>query len=308
MQQTYSFDQVKISTPTVLTIGKFNGMHLGHMYLLKQVVTRARQLDAHSAALTFDPHPTLVLQPQHQRVYLTPESECLHLIKAAEIQHLIVLPFNQELARWTAEEFMSRVCQHINLHELWVGPDFRLGHRAHGDIHVLRELGKRLRFSVHPVAPLEIDGAPVSATRIRELLHAGHVAEVPKLLGRSFVLQGPVVQGDQRGRTIGFPTANIAVGEHHVIPADGVYTCQVKLPNGSEQPAVTNIGVRPTFGTLTRTVEAHLLDWSGDLYGQVVQVAFLQRIRGERKFDGLAALQAQIEQDIIQARRHLDES
>lgn len=305
MQQHHTLDQVNITHPAALTIGKFNGMHLGHRYLLEQVVGRARQLQGQSVALTFDPHPTLVLQPQHQRVYLVPEMERLRLIAATGLDHLIVLQFDAELARWTAEQFMDYICAHINLRELWVGPDFRMGYRRQGTVDVLKQIGERRGFVVVPIAPFEIDGAPVSATRIRELLHAGRVAEVPALLGRPFVLEGPIVQGDQRGRTIGVPTANVEVGPHYILPADGVYACRARLPDGTEQAAVTNIGVRPTFGTLKRTVEAHLLDWSGDLYGQIMRVAFLHRIRGEQKFDGLAALQAQIKQDIAYARELL---
>jgi riboflavin kinase/FMN adenylyltransferase len=305
MQQHYTLGQVNIVRPAVLTIGKFNGMHLGHRYLLEQVVSRARALEGPSVALTFDPHPTLVLQPQHQRVYLAPESERFRLIAATGIDHLIMLRFDAELARWTADQFMSYICDHINVRELWVGPDFRLGYRRHGTVDVLKQIGQQHGFLVVPVEPLEVDGAPVSATRIRELLHAGRVAEVPTLLGRPFTLEGPVVQGDQRGRAIGVPTANIKVGPHYILPADGVYACRVRLPDGTEHAAVSNIGVRPTFGTLERTVEAHLLDWSGNLYGQVVRVAFLHRLREEQKFDSLAALQAQIKEDIAHARELL---
>jgi riboflavin kinase/FMN adenylyltransferase len=301
MQIHDSLEQVHIAEPSVLTIGKFNGMHRGHHYLLEQVVARARELGGRSVALTFDPHPTLVLQPQIERVYLAAEDERRQLLAASGIDDLIVLAFDQKLMSLTAEQFMTQICDHVHLRELWVGPDFRLGYRAQGTIQVLAEIGNRLGYSVHPIAPLTIDGVAASATRVRELLHAGQVAAVPQLLGRPFTVAGIVVRGDQRGRTIGFPTANVAVGSHDVLPADGVYACHVILPDGSVHNAVTNVGVRPTFGVLNRTVEAHLLDWSGDLYDQRLRVMFLERLRGEQKFSGIDELKAQIARDAARA-------
>jgi len=306
MQHHQTLAQVHIDTPTILTIGKFNGMHLGHRYLLGQVVTRAKQLGGASVALTFDPHPTLVLQPEHQRVYLTPEAERLRLLTATQIDHLVVLTYDQQLRQRTAEEFMWQLCDHIHVRELWVGPDFRLGYRAQGTVEVLEALGKQLGYIVHPIEPFIVDGAPVSATRIRELLQTGYVDKVPPLLGRLFAVVGQVLKGDQRGRLLGFPTANVGVSEHHILPADGVYACKVTLPDGTEHLAVTNVGVRPTFGGLQRTVEAHLLNWSGDLYGQAVRVAFVTRIRGEQKFAGIDELKAQIGRDAARARELLN--
>ncbi len=305
MQIHYSLEQVHLTEPTVLTIGKFNGMHLGHHHLLKQVVTRAQQLAAQSMALTFAPHPTLVLQPERQQVYLAAADERLQHLAATGIDHLLVLKFDQNLARLTAEEFMQGLCQHINLRELWVGPGFRLGYRAHGTIEVLTDIGRLLGYRVHPIEPLQVNGEAVSATRIRELLQTGRIADVPPLLGRPFTVTGTVVEGDHRGRTIGFPTANIAAASHDVLPADGVYACRVTLPDGSQHNAVTNVGVRPTFGMLNRTVETHLLDWDGDLYGQILRVTFLERLRGEQKFSGIEALKAQIARDVIRAREVL---
>lgn len=305
MQIYHSFAEVRLETPTILTIGKFNGMHVGHRSLLDQVVARAGAIGGTSAALTFDPHPTLVLRPEIERVYLAPEAERERLIAASGIEHLIVLRYDDALRRQTADQFMNALCDRIVLRELWVGPDFRLGYRARGTIAVLREIGKRRGFEVHAVDPVLVGDAPVSATRIRELLQAGHVDDVAALLGRHFAVVGPVVRGDQRGRAIGFPTANVAVEAYHILPADGVYACRVTLMDGIEHPAVTNVGVRPTFGLLQRTVEAHLLDWDGDLYGQQIRVAFVRRIRGEQKFSGIDELRAQIGRDAQRAREML---
>jgi riboflavin kinase / FMN adenylyltransferase len=307
MQIHTSLEQVHIAEPTVLTIGKFNGMHRGHHYLLSRIVARAQEIGGRSVALTFEPHPTLVLQPQHERVYLAPEAERRRLLAETGIDHLIVMRFDRGLMQLTAEQFMARICDRVMLRELWVGPDFRLGYRAQGTIPVLTELGQRFGYSVHAIPPLEIDGQPASATRIRELLQAGRVAEVPRLLGRPFTMSGVVVRGDQRGRTIGFPTANVAIGSQDVLPADGVYACRALLPDGTAQNAVTNVGVRPTFGVLNRTVEAHLLDWSGDLYDQTLRVMFLERLRGEQKFSGIDELKAQIARDAQRAREVLDQ-
>lgn len=306
MTQLYTtLDALHITMPTVLTIGKFNGMHCGHRYLLDQVVARAHALGGTSMAITFDPHPSVVLHPQYERVYLAPEHERRDLIAATGVEHLLVLPFDHELASWTAQAFMQRVCDHVDLRELMVGPEFRLGHRAQGTVEVLSAIGSTLGFTVHTVKPLDIGGERVSATRVRELVQAGAVDQVPALLGRVFAVEGPVVGGDRRGRTIGFPTANVAVDAQHVLPADDVYACRVALPNGETHPAVTNVGVRPTFGVLQRTVEAHLLDWSGDLYDQVVRVVFVARIRGEQKFSGIDALKEQIGRDVTRARELL---
>lgn len=305
MQLHQSLAEIQLTEPTVLTIGKFNGLHLGHRALLEQVVARSRAIGATSAAMTFLPHPTLVLQPQHSRVYLTSEDERRQLVADSGIDHLIVMRYDDELRQLTAEQFMQTLCSHINLRELWVGPDFRLGYRAQGTVEVLQAIGQELGFRVHPITKLEIGGAPVSASRIRELLQAGRVAEIPPLLGRPFSVAGEVVKGDQRGRTIGFPTANVAVDTHHLVPGDGVYACRVTLADQSKHNAVTNVGVRPTFGTLNRTVEAHLLDWNGDLYGQIIRVTFLNHIRGERKFSGIDELKTQIARDANRARELL---
>lgn len=305
MQQHRSLEQLNIPAPTVLTIGKFNGLHLGHRYLLEQIVGRAHEIGGTSAALTFEPHPTLVLQREIERVYLASPAERLAIAEATGLEHLITLTFNDQLMRRTAEEFMRDIRARINLKELWVGPEFRLGYKAHGTVAVLETIGRELGFQVMPVQKLDVDGEPVSATRIRALLQAGQVARVPALLGRAFAVIGEVVHGDHRGRTIGFPTANVAVDPQFLLPADGVYACDVTLPDGVAYPAVTNVGVRPTFGTLTRTVEAHLLNWSGDLYGQIIRVAFRERVRGEQKFSGIAELKAQIARDAETARNIL---
>ncbi len=225
------------------------------------------------------------------------------LIRELDVDHMIVLPFNRALASLSAEAFMAELCGHVNLRELWVGPDFRLGAGGRGTVDVLERIGREQNFEVHQVERLELDGHSVSSTLIRRMLVDGDVVSAARLLERPYSFTGKVVQGDQRGRTIGFPTANIAAPAGLVVPGDGVYACRLQLSAGDAWlPAVTNVGVRPTFGALARAVEAHVLDWSGDLYGRTIRVAFVQRLRPEQKFAGIEALVAQIGADAAAAR------
>ena len=302
MQLHYSLETTHVETPIALTIGAFDGVHLGHQHLIQQVRTAAR-IGGQSAVLTFDPHPDLILRPERRRLYLTTLEERVSLIEALAVDHLIVLRFDQELARVPAEAFMERVCRAMNLRELWTGTGFRLGAGGLGTVEVLERIGREHGYTVHEVGPFYLGDQAVSSTLIRQMLDAGRVDEAARFLGRPFALVGEVVHGDHRGRTIGFATANIAVPDEQLVPADGVYACRVQLSGATTSlPAVTNIGVRPTFGSLRRTVEAHLLDWNGDLYGTTIRVAFVQRLRGEQKFAGIDELVAQIRADVATAR------
>lgn len=291
--------------PTVLTIGAFDGVHRGHQYLIGSTVRRARELDWQSAVLTFDPHPDMVINPAPDRFYLTSIEEQADQIAALGVDLLIVLPFNREVMALTAQQFMDHVRQAIALRELWIGWDFALGRKREGNLARLREIGQDFGYSVHPVDPFAMaDGSPVSSTRIREALRSGDVAAAAELLGRTFSVRGTVSRGDQRGRTIGFPTANLTVGDHHVLPGDGVYVCRASV-GGQRYGAVTNIGLRPTFDGKRRTVEAYLLDFVDEIYGEVVTLDILHRLRGEQKFDGIGALIAQITADVAAARAWL---
>lgn len=290
--------------PTVLTIGAFDGVHLGHQHLIGSTVQRARECGCQSAVLTFDPHPDLVVRPQQERLYLTSIDERIARIGELGVDLVIVLPFTRAVMSLSAHEFMSQLCRALNLRELWVGWNFGLGRGREGNPARLREIGKDLGYTVHPVEPLVLDGAPVSSTRIRAALHAGDVEGAAALLGRPFGVRGPVAEGDRRGRTIGFPTANVAVAPNHMLPADGVYVCRARIGD-QHYGAVTNIGMRPTFEGTRRTVEAYLLDFVDDIYGETVRLDFLHRLRGEQKFDGVAALVAQITRDVGAAREWL---
>ncbi|HSH77463.1 MAG TPA: bifunctional riboflavin kinase/FAD synthetase [Herpetosiphonaceae bacterium] len=303
MQLWRSLDAVRIDLPVALTIGAFDGIHAGHRHLIRSTTAAAARLGGVSAVLTFDPHPDLILYPERERLSLTSLEDREMLIRALDVDHMIVLPFSSTLAGLSAEAFMAELCGHVNLRELWVGPDFRLGAGGRGTVPVLDQIGRERNFEVHQVERFELAGHAVSSTLIRRMLADGDVVSAARLLERPYSFTGEVVQGDQRGRTIGFPTANIAAPAGLVVPGDGVYACHVQLSDGEAWlPAVTNIGVRPTFGALKRTVEAHLLDWSGDLYGRAIRVAFVERLRPEQKFGGIEALVAQIRADAAAAR------
>jgi riboflavin kinase/FMN adenylyltransferase len=284
-----------------MTIGKFDGVHLGHQHMIRHVVERAHNQGMQGAVLTFDPHPGTVLRPQKDIRLLTSLEERIELIAALGVDVLVVAPFNQETMSTPPYAYMRKICAALPLRELWVGENFALGRKREGNILRLAEIGRELGYTVGTLDTLIIGGERVSSSRVRTMLVEGNVAMVEQLLGRHFDLHSLVVEGDHRGRTIGFPTANLAINERHALPADGVYTCYAHV-DGRAWPAVTNIGIRPTFGELRRTVETHLLDWSGDLYGQSIRVEFLHRLRGEYKFDGIDALIAQITRDVEQAR------
>jgi riboflavin kinase/FMN adenylyltransferase len=279
-------------------------VHLGHQHLIRTTIERARVIGACSAVMMFDPHPALVLRPHSDVRLLTTLEERVELITALEPDMLIIAPFNQETMSTPAYDYMQQLCAVLPLRELRVGEGFALGRKREGDVPRLREIGHELGYSVTTVAAVEVAGEAVHSSRVRRLLEEGNVAEVEPLLGRPFVVQATVTEGDKRGRTIGFPTANLALDAIRALPANGVYACYVYLGDHS-LPAVTNVGVRPTFEGTHRTVETHLLDWSGDLYGQTLRMAFVYRLRGERKFSGIDELKAQIAHDAEQARQLL---
>ena len=308
MELVHGLPQPINERPTVLTIGAFDGVHLGHQHLIGSAVRRARALACQSAVLTFDPHPDLVIHPERERLYLTGLDERAELIAGLGVDLLIVMPFTRDVMALSAHEFMAQVCGAAALRELWVGWDFALGRRREGDLARLRDIGRQLGYSVHPVDAYTLaDGTLVSSTRIRGALRDGETGAAAALLGRPFSVRGPVAEGERRGRTIGFPTANVLVDQHHVLPGDGVYVCHAWLGD-TRYGAVTNIGMRPTFAGTRRTVEAYLLDFADDIYGEMLRLDMLHRLRPEQKFAGVAALVAQITRDVAAAREWLQRS
>jgi riboflavin kinase/FMN adenylyltransferase len=305
MNIAYSLDERLTEVPTLLTIGKFDGFHLGHQLLIRTAVERAQQCRCGSAVLTFDPHPGMVVHPERKMRLLTSVQERIELIGRFDPDLLIVAPFNRQVMQMSAYDYMRKICDALPLRELWMGANFALGRNREGDVQRLMEIGEELGYGVGSVAPMLVEGAPVSSSRVRQLLRDGIVEGIEVLLGRPFKLQGTVVEGDHRGRQIGFPTANIQLDDPlHAVPANGVYVCRAFVEQQAF-PAVVNIGIRPTFDGKTPTVEAHLLNWDGDLYGWRLTLHFLHRLRGEVRFGSVDELVAQIERDVQRARELL---
>jgi riboflavin kinase/FMN adenylyltransferase len=290
--------------PAVVALGVFDGVHLGHRAILDAAVSRAREAATRSVACTFDPHPREVLHPGRAPFVITTLDERLALIGETGIEAAVVLRFTPELAAMEPEAFVTDVLLgRLHAREVVVGVSHRFGKGAKGDAGMLQALGRELGFSAHIVEPLSIGGVLVSSTAVRGALEQGDVAGATRLLGRPYTVVGQVVQGDGRGRTIGFPTANLALERPLLVPA-GVYACRASL-GGAEHPAVTNIGVRPTFGRNALAVEVHILDFSGDLYGLRMALEFRDRLRDEQRFESVDALKAQIARDVASARQRL---
>jgi riboflavin kinase/FMN adenylyltransferase len=300
MQVIGDLAHASLNRPSLVTIGSYDGVHIGHQHLLGQMQDAAHQLGYHTALVTFHPQPRAILAPHLLIRYLTTPAEKIVLLNALGLDLMAILPFTRETARTPAGEFVKELVAHLNMRQLWVGPDFALGRDREGDIPALREFGRQMGFEVQVVEPLKWGRDAVSSTRIRALLMRGEIREAAALLGRYPSITGQVIQGAQRGRLLGFPTANLSILPERAIPADGVYACFVWVNTG-RYPAVTNIGVRPSFAGAERTVEAHLLDFSGDLYGLDIRMEFVERLRPEKRFTDLDALAVQIRSDSEQA-------
>jgi len=294
----------------VMTIGNFDGLHLGHRALLDAVVTRARALGRPAAVYTFDRHPRRVLQPQTPLPRLSSSEQLEYELSRAGADLLIIEPFTPELSSLSAEEFVQSVLiDRIGPAEVIVGRDFRFGRGRSGSDETLRQQLPKTGVRVDVITQVFAAGGDVSSTRIRQLLASGSVEEVARCLGRDYEVWGRVVEGDRRGRTLGFPTANLAP-DNELIPASGVYATTVRMleggiPTGPVYPSVTNVGTRPTFEAGRVRVEAHLLDFAGDLYGRRIALGFHARIREERRFSGPDELKERIRQDAAEARKLL---
>jgi riboflavin kinase/FMN adenylyltransferase len=304
MKVIRDLNRVQVDRDTVLTIGAFDGLHLGHQDLLRRLVRRARQTDRLSGVLTFDPHPRALLSPTNNALCLTTTDDKTAILQQWGLDLLIVLPFTPELARTSARAFMQILVSSLRMSELWVGWDFALGREREGDVRTLRTIGKSMGYAVHEIEPVLDGGVLVSSTRIRNLLAAGSVREAGELLGRYYALQGRVVRGKGRGQQLGFPTANLEPAQACVVPETGVYAAYVLVGNARYLAAV-NIGARPTFGDAEQLVEAHLLDFDGDLLGQRIIIQLVERLREQRRFAGADALSAQIARDVARAREVL---
>jgi riboflavin kinase / FMN adenylyltransferase len=290
--------------PSVVALGVFDGVHRGHRAILDTAVARARRAAATPVAFTFDRHPAELLQPDRAPLPITTLDERLVLIAEAGIAVTTVVPFTEALARMEPEAFVTEILgTTLGAREVVVGFNHRFGRGARGDAGLLREVGTRIGLHAEIVEPMDVDGAPVSSSAIRAALQRGDLVVATRMLGRPYFLAGEVVEGSRRGRTIGFPTANVR-SERPVLIPPGVYACWL-LAGNARHGAVLNAGVRPTFGETVFTLEAHVLDFAGDLYGRRVRLDLVERLREERKFSGADALVAQITADVADARRAL---
>jgi riboflavin kinase / FMN adenylyltransferase len=290
-----------------LTIGSFDGVHLGHQSILKKLTTGARKEGVPAVVVTFHPHPAAVLRNRKGPYYLTTPEEQAQFLAEAGADVVITHPFNLAVSNQTAREFVQRLNIHLQMRHLCVGHDFALGHGREGDLPTLERLGGEFGYSLEIVPPVELDGQVVSSSLVRNALSEGDLDKANTLLGRPFQLSGNVIHGDGRGRRIGVPTANLHVWEERALPRSGVYACRATV-DGRDWKAVINVGFRPTFDNqpVTPQVEAHLLDFSGDLYHQRMQLAFLHRLRDERRFPSIDELVGQIQNDISLAREVLE--
>jgi riboflavin kinase/FMN adenylyltransferase len=290
--------------PSAVALGVFDGVHLGHRAILGLAVARARDAGLTAVACTFDPHPMEVLQPDRAPLAITTLEERLGLIEGCGVDETVVLPFTPGFAAMEPEAFVQDVLlARFGAREVVVGFNHRFGRGARGDVALLRTLGTRLGFRTHVAEPLVVAGVTVSSTEIRAALQRGDLDAAGRLLGRPYTLIGAVGRGAGRGRTLGFPTANL-IPARPVLVAPGVYACMAEVA-GQKERAVVNVGIRPTFGETTLAVEAYLLDFAGDLYGQTMTLTFVSRIREERRFPSIQALTEQIQADAEEARRRL---
>jgi len=289
---------------TCVAIGSFDGVHRGHQALLQRMASRAHERGMRAAALTFFPHPRRVLHTLPPRFYLTTLDERVRLLAELGIDLIITHPFDDQVRHIRAADFVDQLIEALDMKELW-GGNFALGYQREGDVPFLRRQGELKGFTVETLDESVFhDGEIVSSRRVRAALEAGEMGEVTGCLGRYFCVRGPVVKGDQRGRTIGFPTANVAVWDELLLPANGVYATYIRIGE-ARHLAATNVGVRPTVDGMKLTVEAHILDFDADIYGEDVRLEFVRRIRPEMKFAGLDALKAQIAADVEEVRGEL---
>lgn len=297
--------QLDLSHGSCVTIGNFDGVHRGHQKLITRVVQMARRKEMTSVVVSFCPHPLRVLVGPDTPPFISTREQKIDIIESLGVDLLLLVNFTREVAALEPEAFVrTYLVDWLNTRELIVGYDYSFGKGRRGNFELLSELGKTHGFTTERLDPVIIDGAVVSSTRIRDLIKAGDVWKVRPLLGWFYTVRGQIVRGHNRGgKLLGFPTANFKL-ENELAPRNGVYACWVRM-NGESLPAVCNIGLNPTFGDKEISVEAHILDFEGDLYGQELRLAFVQRIRGERKFASLDELKARIGEDILLGRQIL---
>lgn len=296
--------KANIKSATGITIGAFDGVHLGHQALIQRMVTESQAQGLIPLVVTFDPLPGEVLRPESYR-RLSTLTERLQRMDRLGVRGVGVIPFTSAFMATSAQAFVDQLVGLLHMQGLWIGPDFTLGRDREGNVAYLQAAGRRQGFAVSVFhETIRWRGEPVRSSRIRRALRLGKIEEANGCLGCAYQLAGPIVRGDQRGRTLGFPTANMSISAKRLLPANGVYICRAHLPEGTFT-AITNVGTRPTFDNGHRTVEAYLLDFSGDIYGEEMHLGFLHRLRPEWRFDSVNALIGQMVKDEHATRRWL---
>ena len=293
--------QVSPDRDSVVTVGVFDGVHLGHQHLISSAVEEARRSDHLSIVATFRNHPRSVLTPGFTPRYITGPEERIHLIAEVGADLVVPVTFDSEMSELSARDFLELLMRRLRMKTLVVGPDFALGRSREGDVERLRSLSPEMGFSVSVVGLLENEGRPIRSTAVRQAIADGAMSLVRSLLGRAFTLDGRIGRGAGRGRALGFPTANLEIAPDRAIPADGIYAVW-GLFGGQRHMSATSIGTRPTFEEKDRTIEAFLLDFDGDLYGQDLRLEFVRRLRDEIRYDSVDALKEQIAEDIKETK------
>jgi riboflavin kinase/FMN adenylyltransferase len=304
MKIFHGTENANILRPTVLTLGVFDGLHLGHQRIMQTVVERSRKTGAVPTAITFDPHPRAVLHPESAPPLLQTLDQRLANLEVLGIEQTIVIQFDREFAGQEASAFLTDIIkERLHAKEVYLGKGFAFGRNRGGNIGLLREMGEKLGFVADEVDEVQLRGNRISSSSIRHLLAEGRINLARRMLGRPYGVEGVIIRGNRRGHTIGFPTANLKP-HNRVIPKYGVYATAT-LIDGTWRKSITNIGVRPTFENTTEpSIETYVFDFDGDLYGNVLRVRFLYRIRDERKFGGIDELKAQIEKDTRRAMNY----
>jgi riboflavin kinase/FMN adenylyltransferase len=306
MRLFHGTDNAEIQRPTVLTLGVFDGLHLGHQLIMRTVVERAKAVGAVPTVITFDPHPRAVLHPESAPPLLQTFDQKIEAFGVLGIEQTIVVRFTKEFSSIRAAEFLRDVVkERLHAHEVYLGKGFAFGHNREGNIELLKRLGSELGFVAGEVPEVSLRGRRVSSSKIRELLTRGQVNLARRMVGRPYGVEGLVERGAERGHQLGFPTANLHP-QNRVIPRNGVYVTGT-LIEGQWRRSVTNIGLRPTFGKATEpSVETYVMNWDGDLYGDVIRVRFLYRLRDERRFVSIEELKAQIGRDVDRANSYFE--
>ena len=295
--------QTKFKNPAI-TIGNFDGVHMGHQALFRKVKQWAEKLDGESIVVTFDPHPLQVLFPEKAPSFITSHRLKLDLIASCGIDATIVIPFNHEFSQMSAREFVEVILVgKIGARAIVVGNDYRFGHSREGDLPFLRRLGEQYGFTVEIVTVIQMNDTPVSSTSIRQLIANGNIRDANRLLGRPFEVSGTVIEGRKRGLGLGFPTANIRMPAV-ASPRTGVYVVEAEV-DGKRYGGAANLGYNPTFGDVELSLETHLFDFNQDIYGRPITIRFIDRLRDERRFSGPEELRLQIQKDVDTARRIL---